>query len=159
MVCSVLFVCLGNICRSPTAEGVFRAQLEAAGLQAGVVVDSAGTGSWHVGEKPDQRATLAAAERGYQLDSLRARQVCRGDFEQFDYILAMDGDNLASLQRLAPASYAGHLSLFLDFHPESTLLEVPDPYYGGSEGFAQVLDMIEIAGQGLLTQIRTAKHG
>jgi protein-tyrosine phosphatase len=157
MAVSVLFVCLGNICRSPTAHGVFEQQVMAAGRTASITVDSAGTGSWHVGEPPDARASAVAMERGYDLSALRARQARSDDFEAFDYILAMDSDNLAGLQKLELSGFQGHLGLFLDFHPDSTLEEVPDPYYGGDEGFERVVDMIEIAGQGLLAHI-VGKH-
>ncbi len=159
MSTSVLFVCLGNICRSPTAHGVFQGLVEAAGEAGNIEVDSAGTGSWHVGEAPDQRATAAALERGYDLSTLRARQVCRNDFERFDYVLAMDGDNLAGLQQLAPSSYPGRLMLLLDFHPKADFSEVPDPYYGGDTGFTQVLDMVEEASRGLLADILARHHG
>ena len=150
----VLFVCLGNICRSPTAHGVFARVVADADLQSEVLVDSAGTGAWHVGEAPDGRATLAAGERGYDLSPLRARQVEIGDFERFDYILAMDRSNLMHLEALAPEDYRGHLSLFLDFHPNSSEREVPDPYYGGDDGFSHVLDLVEAASRGLLQSLR-----
>ena len=149
----VLFVCLGNICRSPTAHGVFSHQVSSAGLADRVLVDSAGTGAWHVGEPPDSRATAAARGRGYDLTPLRARQVRSGDFEEFDYILAMDRSNLSHLEAMRPGGYAGHLGLFLDFHPSPPFREVPDPYYGGEKGFEDVLDLIEAAGQGLLTRL------
>ncbi len=147
---SVLFVCLGNICRSPTAHGVFARQVEAAGLAGKVHVDSAGTGAWHVGEPPDERATAAALQRGYDLSPQRARQVTLADFHEFDYILAMDRSNLMHLEDLEPAGYSGHLGLFLEFHPNSPIHEVPDPYYGGDQGFGEVLDLVEAAGEGLL---------
>ena len=147
---SVLFVCLGNICRSPTAHGVFARQVEAAGLAGHVHVDSAGTGAWHVGEPPDARASAAALQRGYDLSAQRARQVTLADFHNFDYILAMDRSNLMHLEDLEPAGYAGHLGLFLEFHPNSPIHEVPDPYYGGDQGFEEVLDLVEAAGEGLL---------
>lgn len=147
---SVLFVCLGNICRSPTAHGVFVEQVSAAGLTGRVEVDSAGTGAWHVGEPPDTRATAAARGRGYDLSPLRARQVTPGDFDAFDYILAMDRSNLSHLEAMRPDGFGGHLGLFLDFHPAPPFREVPDPYYGGDQGFEEVLDLIEAAGRGLL---------
>ena len=146
----VLFVCLGNICRSPTAHGVFEAMVAQAGLARSVEVDSAGTGAWHVGEAPDTRATQAARQRGYDLAALRARQFTVADFERFDVILAMDGSNLADLQALRPASYAGVLALFLDYAEEVGECEVPDPYYGGAGGFDHVLDLVENASRGLL---------
>jgi protein-tyrosine phosphatase len=155
-VTSVLFVCLGNICRSPTAHGVFQNLLEQRGMSAQVAVDSCGTGSWHVGEPPDQRATAEAARRGYDLSPLRARQVHRADFERFDYILAMDRKNLADLEALCPSHYAGHLGLFLPFASNVPEQEVPDPYFGGDDGFAHVLDLVEAASEGLLQEISRA---
>ena len=146
---SVLMVCLGNICRSPTAEGVLRSKLEAAGLGAALQVDSAGTSNWHEGEEPDSRSMLAASARGYDLSSLRARQVVREDFMRFDYILAMDMQNFRELQRLCPASKQLNLGLFLD-HGNSGRREVPDPYEGGRDGFEIVLDLVEDACDGLL---------
>ena len=135
----VLMVCLGNICRSPTAEAVLRAKLEAAGLAHRVAVDSAGTGDWHIGSPPDARSQRHAAKRGYDLSALRGRQVAEADFHRFDLILAMDEDNLAELQRLAPESASrAELRLFAD-------VEVPDPYVGGPAGFEQVLDLVEVA--------------
>lgn len=151
---SVLFVCLGNICRSPTAEGVFRGQVERAGLAENIRIDSAGTGAWHVGNPPDHRATAHAGKRGYDLASLRARQVIAADFNQFDYILAMDGENLAELKKLRLDHYRGHLGLFLEFGTNNLYREVPDPYYGGDAGFELVLDLVESAAQGLLAAIR-----
>lgn len=150
---SVLFVCLGNICRSPTAHGVFQELVNERQLQSRIEVDSAGTGAWHVGEAPDQRASAAALARGYDLSSLRARAVTPADFSLFDYILAMDQQNLANLQAMMPPGYAGRLGLFLDYHPHPLLVEVPDPYYGGEAGFDQVLDLVEEASSGLLREI------
>jgi protein-tyrosine phosphatase len=135
----VLMVCLGNICRSPTAEAVLRAKLEAAGLGHQVSVDSAGTGDWHIGSPPDARSQRHAAQRGYDLSALRGRQVAEADFQRFDFILAMDHDNLADLQRLAPyGAHRAQLRLF-------AAVEVPDPYTGGAAGFEQVLDLVETA--------------
>lgn len=151
---SVLFVCLGNICRSPTAEGVFRALCAREGLGERVRIDSAGTGGWHIGEAPDRRAQAAARRRGIDLAGQRGRQVSAADFGRFDYLLAMDRDNLAALRRLRPADFAGHLGLFLDFAPGAPLRDVPDPYYGGVDGFDEVLDLIEAASHGLLAEIR-----
>lgn len=151
---SVLFVCLGNICRSPTADGIMRKQVADAGLQTQVTVDSAGTASWHTGRGPDPRTQAAASLRGYDLSPLRARQVSAADFATFDYILAMDNENLRNLQQLKPANYRGHLGLFLDFAREHSLREVPDPYYGGDAGFELVLDLVEDATRGLLADIR-----
>ncbi len=133
----VLMVCLGNICRSPTAEAVLRAKLEAAGLADRVAVDSAGTGSWHIGSPPDARSQRHAARRGYDLSALRGRQVAAVDFHRFDLILAMDEDNLADLQRLAPeGEFQAEVRLFAP-------VEVPDPYSGGAAGFERVLDLVE----------------
>ncbi len=151
---SVLFVCLGNICRSPTAHGIFAGQVEAAGLEGSITVDSCGTGAWHVGEPPDARATAAARKRGYDLTPLRARQFEARDFQQFEYILAMDRSNLSHLEALQPDGFSGHLGLFLDFHPAAPSREVPDPYYGGDRGFEEVLDLVEAASRGLLEALR-----
>ena len=148
---SVLFVCLGNICRSPTAQGVF----EVRALQRGVDVDvdSCGTGAWHVGAPPDARATAEAAQRGYDLSHLRARQFTVSDFDAFDYILAMDDQNLGELMQQRPDNYTGYLGLLLAFAPGVARREVPDPYYGGPSGFSEVLDLVETASEGLLDAI------
>ena len=146
----MLFVCLGNICRSPTAQGVFETLIDQRGLSGLVEVDSCGTGDWHVGSIPDPRAVTAAATRGYDLSRLRARQLQVGDFDVYDYNLAMDGSKLEDIQALCPGDYGGHLGLFLSFAGDSGLDDVPDPYYGGGEGFDQVLDLIEAASEGLL---------
>ena len=151
---NVLFVCLGNICRSPTAEGVFRHLVENEGLADAVHVDSAGTGAWHIGDAPDARAQAAARGRGVDLSRQRARQVAAGDFQRFDYVIAMDRSNLASLQTLARPETRDRIRLFLDFAPELGQREVPDPYYGGADGFDIVLDMVEAASRGLLDDIR-----
>ncbi len=148
----VLFVCLGNICRSPTAEGVFRRELDAAGLTGRVEVDSCGVGPWHVGKAPDPRACAAARRRGIELSDLRARQLCAEDFQRFDYLLAMDHDNLAALKRLRPSDCRAHVGLFLDFAGKENR-PVPDPYYGGEQGFEEVLDLIEEASRGLIEDI------
>ncbi|MGZ5091050.1 MAG: low molecular weight protein-tyrosine-phosphatase [Burkholderiales bacterium] len=150
----VLFVCLGNICRSPTAEGVFRQLVKEAGLANSVEVDSAGTGDYHLGERPDPRACWAASRRGYDLTPLRARQVTRGDFEQFDYVMAMDEQNLRALKQLAPEEHAHKLKMLTDFCSNGEC-GVPDPYAGGPQGFEFVLDLVEDAAQSLLRQIRT----
>jgi protein-tyrosine phosphatase len=150
---SVLFVCLGNICRSPTADAVLRQRIEGRGLAHLIAVDSCGTGGWHVGNSPDARAVAAGHSRGYDLSPLRARQVVNEDFERFDYILAMDEDNLAELEQIMPATFRGHLGLLLDFGDDSGPRSVPDPYYGGEDGFEAVLDMIETACDGLLDHI------
>lgn len=148
----VLFVCLGNICRSPTAHGVFAGLVKARGLEERILVDSAGTSDWHIGKGPDPRTIAAGLERGVDLSHLRASQVTRNDFQVYDYILAMDRQNLADLQTLAPADYAGCLDLFLRF-ADAGVEEVPDPYYGGKDGFIHVLDLIESASAGLLQHI------
>ncbi|WP_397378204.1 low molecular weight protein-tyrosine-phosphatase [Pseudomonas sp.] len=149
----VLFVCLGNICRSPTAEGVLRHKLREAGLQERVEVDSAGTGDWHVGKAADLRTRHAAQQRGYDLSALRGRQVQAADFNAFDLILAMDTSNLRDLQQLRPGNATAELDLFLRRY-QLQLDEVPDPYYGGADGFEQVLDLIEQACEGLLCEIK-----
>lgn len=154
-VVSVLFVCLGNICRSPSAHGVFGAQVARAGLDDRIHIDSAGTGSWHVGNPPDPRSLRAAARRGYDLSHLRARRVERQDFEAFDYIIAMDRQNLQDLQRLQTSDFSGHLGLLLDFDTSSGLAEVPDPYHLDERQFEQVLDLVESATAKLLEHIRT----
>lgn len=151
---SVLFVCMGNICRSPTAHGVFRQLVRAEGLDDRVEIDSAGTHAYHVGNPPDQRAQATAITRGIDLSDLRARQVSAADFETYDYILAMDQDNYAILRSQCPPEQAHRLHMFLDFAPEQGVREVPDPYYGGARGFDQVFDLVEAASRGLLEDIR-----
>jgi protein-tyrosine phosphatase len=156
---SVLFVCMGNICRSPTAHGVFVKMLEDKGLLDKVRVDSAGTHAYHVGEKPDQRATEAAQKRGVDLTPLRARKALESDFEEFDYVLAMDHDNYAILASMCPAGKQDKLKMFLDFAPDDLRTrEVPDPYYGGARGFEYVLDLVEDASRGLIRHLQQA-HG
>lgn len=149
----VLFVCLGNICRSPTAEGVFRKLVEDAGRSDDISIDSAGTGSWHVGSPPDGRSQEAALSRGIDLSSQRARQVRSADFSEFDLLLAMDEDNMRSLREAAPGAEVEKVRLFLEFAPKSGVREVPDPYYGGPRGFDHVLDLVEEASRGLLAHI------
>ena len=152
----ILFVCLGNICRSPTAEGVMRSLLREEGLENVVEVESAGTGDWHVGDPPDRRATAAAHARGIVLEGA-ARQVARADFDDFDLILAADRRNLRELSALAPADARARLHLLREFDPAAPGapdLDVPDPYYGGDDGFEQVIDLIEAACRGLLEQLR-----
>ncbi|WP_223530342.1 low molecular weight protein-tyrosine-phosphatase [Pseudomonas sp. GL-R-19] len=149
----VLFVCLGNICRSPTAEGVLRHKLREAGLADRVEVASAGTGDWHVGKAPDQRSQAAAQLRGYDLSTQRARQVSRADFATYDLILAMDNSNLRNLEALQPAMGKAELDLFLRRY-QSPVDEVPDPYYDGEQGFEQVLDLIEHASDLLVIELK-----
>jgi protein-tyrosine phosphatase len=156
----LLFVCLGNICRSPTAEGVMRKLVHDAGLQERIEVDSAGTGSWHVGEPPDARATRAARHRGIALDSV-ARQVGPRDFEEFDLVLAMDGENVRNLHRLARDDAArAKVRRLREFDPAAgEELDVPDPYYGGAGGFEEVLDLVHAACAALLEQLRVDVEG
>jgi protein-tyrosine phosphatase len=152
---ALCFVCLGNICRSPTAEAVMRAQIEAAGLAAQIAVDSAGTGNWHVGEPPDARAQGAARQRGYDLSALRGRQIGKTDFERFDLLLAMDEANLRELHKLCPPEHRHKVHLLMEFATRAESREVADPYFGGAQGFEQVLDQCEEACQGLLADLRT----
>ncbi|HTE41331.1 MAG TPA: low molecular weight protein-tyrosine-phosphatase [Steroidobacteraceae bacterium] len=154
----VLFVCMGNICRSPTAEGVLRRELVRDHVGFEVEVDSAGTHDYHVGEAPDRRAIAAASRRGIDLSRLRARAIRDDDFERFDLILAMDRDNLDLLQRRAPDQYRSRIKLVMEFAPEAYAREVPDPYYGGSKGFEEVLDLLELASQGLLCELRSHEN-
>jgi len=151
---SVVFVCMGNICRSPTAEAVFRHYVESAGLSGQILIDSAGTHDYHIGDPPDLRTQRAAQQRGYDMSGLRGRQVEEGDFHRFDYVLAMDKANLAILQRLAPPDGTTKARLFLEYARHHAEREVPDPYYGGADGFERVLDMVEDAAEGLLQEIR-----
>ena len=150
---SVLFVCTGNICRSPSAEGVFRALVQQAGLHDQFHIDSAGTEGYHRGEPPDERSQHHAALRGYDLSCQRARKVERGDFTRFEMILAMDRSHLRSLQHMAPPRSTASLRLFLDYAPDQPMRDVPDPYYGGAQGFEQVLDLIEAGARGLLAAL------
>jgi len=150
----ILFVCMGNICRSPTAEGVFRhlARQEAPGLP--LVIDSAGTHDYHVGDPPDRRSQAAALGRGVDLGALRGRVLTPADFDGFDHILLMDERNRRDALAIAPAAYRADVRLFLDYAPDAGRREVPDPYYGGVEGFELVLDLVEAASRGLLTALR-----
>ena len=150
----VLFVCLGNICRSPTAEGVFRAKVAQAGLASRIEIDSAGTSDWHVGKQPDARAIATAKLRHYDLTALRARQAIATDFEYFDYVLAMDESNFDDLKVIAGNVDTSRLFMFLDFSSQQVHKNVPDPYYGGEAGFNTVLDLIEDAADGLLADIQ-----
>lgn len=146
----VLFVCTGNICRSPTADGIFRHVVEAEGLAAAVECDSAGTHGYHVGEAPDPRTVKAAAARGFDLSALRARRVTREDFQKFDLILAMDQGHLAHLDAMRPPGARAQVKLFLEYHPGGMLKDVPDPYYGGPQGFEDVLDLVEETSRALI---------
>jgi len=150
----VLFVCMGNICRSPTAQGLFRRLVEEAGLEEVIETDSAGTHAYHVGNPPDLRAQETARRRGLELSDLRARQVCQEDFERFDYILAMDEDNYYSLSLICPREHQGKLKLLMEYAEHWGEREVPDPYYGGDQGFERVFDMVEAACRGLLEEIQ-----
>lgn len=152
-ILGVLFVCTGNICRSPTAEGVFRGLAEARGLGGALRIDSCGTYGYHVGEAPDERAQATAKERGYELSELRARKLETGDFEVFDYVVAMDKGHLQQLQHVMPVTARAQLSLLMDFVDGREGQRVPDPYYGDSHGFERVLDMIEEGCGALLDHI------
>lgn len=153
----VLFVCMGNICRSPTAQGVFEKLVRDAGLQDRIDIDSAGTHAYHVGEQPDRRSQATARGRGIDLSTQRARRVNGNDFGMFDYVLAMDSDNHEILADACPPEYRDRLFRFLEFAPELGR-DVPDPYYGGPQGFENVFDMVETAGRNLLAHIRE-RHG
>ena len=148
---TILFICLGNICRSPAAEGIFKAKAAKTGLS--VTLDSAGTGAWHVGHPPDERMVRAAVGRGYDLSALRARRVDIGDFYVYDHILAMDESNYTDLKELQPPDGTATLSMMLDFGSGG---EVPDPYYGGTDGFDHVIDLLEEASDGLLRHLKAS---
>lgn len=150
----VLFVCLGNICRSPSAEAVMREIAAREAPELAIEVDSAGTAGYHVGAAPDERSQEAARRRGYDMAPLRARVVEPEDFERFDLILAMDRSNLSILRRRAPVTARERVRLFLEFAPDAGAAEVPDPYYGGPAGFEQVLDLVEAAARGLIAHLR-----
>lgn len=151
----VLFVCMGNICRSPTAEGVFRHFLRRNQLDGRVEVDSAGTHGYHVGEAPDPRTQRAAAARGYDLSSIRARKVAPADIEYFDLVLAMDRSNLDALKAMAAPEFSDRIRLFMDYARNFDDCEVPDPYYGLGHGFDLVIDMVEDASQGLIDELHS----
>ena len=155
-ISSVLFVCLGNICRSPTAEGVFRSMAKMRGMQDKLTIDSAGTGAWHAGEPADARMQQACRKRGYALTS-RARQVVAQDFQRFDLILAMDRDNHRDLLARCPANHQAKVRLFRSFDPEPDSEDVPDPYYGGPDGFEHVVDIVERCTERLLEQIASRR--
>ena len=149
----VLFVCLGNICRSPTAHGIFAHQVDEAGLFDAIMVDSAGTSGWHKGAKPDSRAMAEARRQGYDLSFIRSRAVSDADFAEQDYILAMDQNNLSDLLDRCPDEHQHKVKLFLDYSVGGGR-EVPDPYYGGDDGFVEVLRLVEQSGQALLDHLR-----
>jgi len=151
-VIRVLMVCLGNICRSPTAHGVFQQRIAEAKLAHRIEVDSAGTAGYHIGSQPDARSSAVAAKRGYDLTTQRARQVQQKDFSHYNYVLAMDKSNLADLRSNCPDAHKSRLSLFLDFG-SGDAKEVPDPYYGGDDGFDNVLNLVEDAAAGLIAHI------
>jgi len=152
----ILFVCLGNICRSPSAQGVFQSKIDQLGLGEQFFIDSAGTAAWHIGKSPDPRSITAASSRGYDLDLLRARQVEEKDFENFDFIFAMDSANLHHLEEMCPDKIKFKLSLFLS-HGEFSETDVPDPYYGGAEGFDHVLDLLESASEGFISYLSESR--
>ena len=156
---AVLFVCMGNICRSPTAHGVFRALVESEGMADVVAIDSAGTHAYHVGSPPDRRAQATARERGIDLSDLVARRVMAEDFELFDYVVAMDQDNYMALSEICPDQHVDKIHMFMDFADRMRTREVPDPYYGGPAGFERVFDLVEAASQGLLAEIRRRRPG
>ncbi|GFE80825.1 phosphotyrosine protein phosphatase [Steroidobacter agaridevorans] len=153
----ILFVCMGNICRSPSAEGVFRHVLAASAPDLQIEIDSAGTHDYHVGAPPDRRSIEAARRRGIDLSALRARRVAAEDFDRYDLILAMDEENLQELRRRAPAIHHERIRLMMEYAPHASSRFVPDPYYGGAQGFEEVLDLLEEAAQGLLAELRTMR--
>lgn len=150
----ILFICMGNICRSPTAEGVFVSLIEKEGVDNQFDIESAGTHAYHVGEAPDLRAQKAAEDRGVNLSKIRARKVIYGDFEDYDYLLAMDEDNYEILMETCPDQYKDKVKFFLEYAPHLTTREVPDPYYGGKYGFERVLDLVEEASIGFLNTLK-----
>ena len=150
----VLFVCMGNICRSPTAEGVFSSMVKEQDIADQFDIDSAGTHAYHIGEAPDLRAQKAAKDRGIQLSHIKARKVVYGDFEDFDYLLAMDDDNYEILMQASPEQFKEKVKYFLEFAPDLDTRQVPDPYYGGKYGFERVLDMVENASLGFLNSLK-----
>lgn len=153
----VVFVCMGNICRSPTAHGVFRHKIEALGLADQVDVDSAGTHGFHLGSPPDRRAMATLADRGIDVADLRSRQITLSDFTIFDYVLAMDEANYRHLRSLAPESTKGRVHRLMDFAPEANTLEVPDPYYGGALGFEKVFELVDAGTEGFIRHLK-ARH-
>ncbi|MBF0563572.1 MAG: low molecular weight phosphotyrosine protein phosphatase [Alphaproteobacteria bacterium] len=155
----ILFVCTGNICRSPTAEGVFRHLVNRAGIKDRIAIDSAGVGAWHVGDPPDLRAQAAALRRGIDLSRIRARVLIPGDYTRFDYLVAMDRGHLCEIKRNRPPNASAKIELFMNFAPEIGVTDVPDPYYGDIDGFEHVLDLIEAGASGLLAAIRRINFG
>lgn len=153
---NVLFICMGNICRSPTAEGVFTRLIRERGFDANIYVESAGTHAYHVGEAPDRRAQQAASKRNVALSHLRARQINSKDFDKFDYLLVMDSDNYANVMAICPQQQVDKVKHFLDYAPHLGRRDVPDPYYGGANGFEQVLDLIEAASAGFIDHLKTS---
>lgn len=155
----ILFVCMGNICRSPTAEGVFRRVVTERGGNLEIEIDSAGTHDYHIGCAPDHRSVAAARRRGIDLSDLRARRVEDRDFEEFDLILAMDNENLETLRNRSPRERRSRIRLMMEYAPDAHAREVPDPYYGGERGFEEVLDLLEQASEGLLVELlRDSRH-
>jgi len=152
----ILFVCMGNICRSPSAEGVFNKLINDEQIQDRFSIDSAGTHAYHIAEAPDLRAQKAAKDRGIDLSKLRARQVIVGDFDDFDYLLAMDMDNYTIMMEACPLEHQHKIKLFLDYAPNAKTNEVPDPYYGGTYGFEQVLDLVEEASIGFINELKAS---
>ncbi len=150
----VLFICMGNICRSPTAEGVFTRLIKSEKIDKQFIIDSAGTHAYHVGDAPDLRAQKAAKDRGIDLAKIRARKVIVGDYEDYDYLLVMDTDNYDLVMEFCPAEYKHKVKYFLEYAPHLDTIEVPDPYYGGKYGFERVLDMVEEASIGFLNTLR-----
>jgi protein-tyrosine phosphatase len=153
----VLFVCLGNICRSPTAEGVFRDLVGRAGLSDKIQTDSCGTSGWHRGDPPDNRAREEARRRGIDIEDLKSRETRTSDFADFDFIIAMDRNNFDTLHIKSPPEHASKIQMFLSFASGIGTTEVPDPYYGGPDGFSDVFDMIDVASNGLLQHIRDTR--
>jgi protein-tyrosine phosphatase len=158
-VVQLLFVCMGNICRSPMAEGLIREHIRERGWEAWLVVDSAGTHDFHLGRAPDPRARAAILRRGIDIGALRARQVAAADFEAFDYVLAMDRANYEMLQASCPPPLRHKIRLLLDFAPGVGENEIPDPYYGGTHGFDRVLDLVEFAAEELLADVERRFRG
>tara|TARA_B110000438_G_C15598150_1_gene556808 strand:- start:148 stop:636 length:489 start_codon:yes stop_codon:yes gene_type:complete len=154
-VLKILFVCTGNICRSPTAEGVFQHLVQSQGLNDQITSDSAGTGPWRAGEAPDARSQQTALSHGIDISHQRARSIRENDFHEFNLIIAMDSSHLQSMRANCPTNYANRLRLFMEYAPEIGIIDVPDPYYGAEDGFARIFDVITAAALGLLHDIKT----